>query len=74
MAEVFKPIFSDFWLNVFTWFFVILSVGTLIWFVLYIKNSKNQKSSTTISVMIVASFAVAFALQFLITKNQVNLT
>ncbi|MCE7733375.1 MAG: hypothetical protein GPJ54_00760 [Candidatus Heimdallarchaeota archaeon] len=74
MAEVFKPIFSDFWLNVFTWFFVILAVGTLVWFVLYIKNSKNQKSSTTISVMIVVSFAVAFALQFLLTKNEINLS
>ena len=73
MAEVFKPIFSDFWLNVFTWFFAILAVGLLIWFILYIKNSKNQKSSTTIWVILVASFAVAFALQFLMIKNRVNL-
>jgi hypothetical protein len=72
MAEVFKPIFSDFWLKIFTWFFAILAVSTLIWFVLYIKNSKNQKASTTIWAMLLASFSLAFALQFLMIQNEVN--
>ncbi|MHA2101607.1 MAG: hypothetical protein ACW99A_23385 [Candidatus Kariarchaeaceae archaeon] len=72
MAEEFKPIFSDFWLKVFTWFFVIVAVGTLVWFILYIKNSKNQKSSTTIWAMVIASVAVGFALQFLMIRNEIN--
>jgi len=67
----FDPLISGKWLTFLYWFFIILAIGSVIWYFMYLTSSKKRIAKTTAFGFIITSTLLAFAIQMILVKEEI---
>lgn len=73
MAEMLQPLLSPGWANFFMWIFIIVAVGMIFWYTLYLSNSKDKTPRTTMWGLFFTSLFSALALMMVFVRYNIAL-
>ncbi len=70
-SEPFTPLLNDTWINIFFIVFTIIGLSSLIWYVTYVKNSKDRQLQTSMRILLLTAVSSAIAVQLFFLKNRI---